>query len=69
MCASSGAPNTTESLIIPQLKNVKEEAPINPETGTKILYRGRHERSILVMLGVSFLNMLYWSYQMTLSYV
>ena len=78
--------------LIPQLKNVKEEAPISIgtysayiiiiitilyvyvylyyiETGNHILYRGRHERSILVMLGVSFFNFIYWSYQMTIHYM
>lgn len=50
------------------LKNVREEAPISPDTGHNVLYRGRHERSILIMLGVSFFNFIYWSYQLTFYY-
>lgn len=34
-----------------------------------MLYRGRHERSILMMLGVSFFNFIYWSYQLTNFYI
>jgi len=50
------------------LKNIKEESPISPDTGHNVLYRGRHERSILIMLGVSFFNFIYWSYQLTYYY-
>jgi hypothetical protein len=56
------------TFLLPQLKNVKEEAPVSPETGNHILYRGRHERSLLTMLGVTFFNFMYWSYQLTISY-
>lgn len=66
---STPTSNPTPKSLVSQLKNVKEEAPINPETGDRMLYRGRHERSILLMLGVSFFNFVYWSYQLTNYYL